>query len=59
MYMTCNIPWVNKESEFPTGIKLNANPLTLSTAAVLYHKFFKEAESTNYDKFVSRKSLTL
>ncbi|XP_054278447.1 cyclin-Q [Macrosteles quadrilineatus] len=34
------------------GMKLNASPLVVSTAAVLYHKFFKDADSSNYDRFL-------
>lgn len=38
---------------FECGIKLNAQPLTLATAAVLMHRFFKEVDQNNYDCFVS------
>ena len=38
---------------FVLGAKLNAHPLTTATAAVLYHKFFKETDSGGYDRFVS------
>lgn len=42
---------------FECGMKLNAQPLTLATAAVLMHRFFKEVDSNNYDCFVSNYSL--
>lgn len=38
---------------FECGMKLNGQPLTLATAAVLMHRFFKEVDQTNYDCFVS------
>lgn len=37
---------------FECGAKLNAHPLTTATAAVLYHKFFKETDSSGYDRFL-------
>lgn len=40
---------------FECGMKLNAQPLTLATAAVLMHRFFKEVDPNNYDCFVSNK----
>lgn len=40
---------------FECGMKLNAQPLTLATATVLMHRFFKEVDPNNYDCFVSRK----
>jgi len=36
---------------FECGIKLNASPLVLATAANLYHKFFREVEET-YDRYL-------
>lgn len=38
---------------FECGIKLNAQPLTLATATVIMHRFFREVDPTNYDSFVS------
>lgn len=38
---------------FECGMKLNAQPLTLATATVLMHRFFKEVDANNYDCFVS------
>lgn len=38
---------------FECGIKLNGQPLTLATAAVVMHRFFREVDPTNYDCFVS------
>ncbi|KAK6617208.1 hypothetical protein RUM43_005188 [Polyplax serrata] len=37
---------------FECGIKLEAQPLTIATALTLYHKFFKEADSTGYDRYL-------
>jgi hypothetical protein len=36
-----------------SGIKLDAQPLTIATAAILYHRFFKETDSAGYDSYVS------
>lgn len=41
---------------FECGIKLNGQPLTLATASILMHRFFKEVDHTNYDFFVSCQS---
>lgn len=38
---------------FECGKKLNAQPLTLATAAVVMHRFFKEVDHSGYDCFVS------
>lgn len=38
---------------FECGIKLHAQPLTVATAAVLMHRFFKEVDQSNYDCYVS------
>lgn len=37
---------------FECGIKLNGQPLTLATAAILMHRFFKEVEPANYDCYL-------
>ncbi|GLH00702.1 hypothetical protein R5R35_014625 [Gryllus longicercus] len=37
---------------FECGIKLDAQPLTIATAAILYHRFFKEADSSGYDSYL-------
>ncbi|XP_077292922.1 cyclin Q isoform X2 [Arctopsyche grandis] len=37
---------------FECGIKLNAQPSTIATATVLFHKFFKEVDKSNYDCYV-------
>lgn len=44
---------------FECGMKLNAQPLTLATAAVLMHRFFKEVDPANYDPYVSDQFLFL
>ncbi|KAJ8972354.1 hypothetical protein NQ317_008764 [Molorchus minor] len=36
---------------FECGIKLNAQPLTVATAAVIMHRFFREVDPVNYDCF--------
>jgi hypothetical protein len=36
-----------------SGIKLDAQPLTIATAAILYHRFFKETDNAGYDNYVS------
>lgn len=38
---------------FECGIKLNAQPATVATAAALFHKFFKEVDKNSYDCYVS------
>lgn len=38
---------------FECGMKLQGQPLTLATAAILMHRFFKEVDQANYDCFVS------
>lgn len=38
---------------FECGVKLNGQPLTLATAAVIMHRFFREVDPSNYDCFVS------
>lgn len=37
---------------FECGMKLKGQPLTLATAAVLMHRFFKEVDASNYDCYV-------
>ncbi|KAL0278446.1 UNVERIFIED_CONTAM: hypothetical protein PYX00_000266 [Menopon gallinae] len=37
---------------FECGIKLEAQPLTISTAVLLYHRFFKEADNNGYDRYL-------
>jgi len=37
---------------FECGIKLHAQPLTIATASILMHRFFKEVDQTNYDCFL-------
>lgn len=39
---------------FECGIKLNAQPSTIATATVLFHKFYKEVDKSNYDCYVSK-----
>ncbi|XP_022184907.1 cyclin-Q [Nilaparvata lugens] len=37
---------------FECGTKLNSHPLTIATAATLFHKFFKEADKSSYDQYL-------
>ncbi|XP_075165474.1 cyclin Q [Haematobia irritans] len=37
---------------FECAIKLQIKPLTSSTAAIIYHRFFREMESTDYDEYL-------
>lgn len=36
-----------------TGIKLNANGLTIATAATLFHRFMRESSPQGYDPYVN------
>lgn len=38
---------------FECAIKLNMKPLTSATAAVVFHRFFREVETEAYDEYVS------
>lgn len=38
---------------FECAMKLAIKPLTSATAAVLFHRFFKEADESEYDPYVS------
>lgn len=37
---------------FECSIKLCMKPLTTATAAIIFHRFFKEVDNTNYDEFL-------
>jgi len=37
---------------FECGIKLKGQPLTIATAAILMHRFFKEVDAANYDCYL-------
>lgn len=37
---------------FECAAKLNVKPLTSATAAVIFHRFYKEVDSGNYDEFL-------
>lgn len=39
---------------FECAIKLNMKPLTSATAAIVFHRFFREVESDAYDEYVSK-----
>lgn len=38
---------------FECAIKLNMKPLTSATAAIIFHRFFREVENDAYDEYVS------
>lgn len=38
------------------AIKLNMKPLTSATASIIFHRFYREVESANYDELVSKNS---
>lgn len=38
---------------FECAVKLNMKPLTSATAAIVFHRFFREVESEAYDEYVS------
>ncbi|XP_013119030.1 cyclin-Q [Stomoxys calcitrans] len=37
---------------FECAIKLQIKPLTSATAAIIYHRFYREMESTDYDEYL-------
>lgn len=37
---------------FECAIKLNMKPLTSATAAVIFHRFYREVENDAYDEYV-------
>lgn len=37
---------------FECAIKLNMKPLTSATAAIIFHRFFREVEIESYDEYV-------
>lgn len=39
---------------FECAIKLQIKPLTSASAAIIFHRFFKEVEATDYDAYVSK-----
>lgn len=39
---------------FECAIKLNMKPLTSATAAIIFHRFFREVESDAYDEYVRK-----
>lgn len=39
---------------FECAVKLNMKPLTSATAAIIFHRFFREVETDTYDEYVSR-----
>lgn len=43
---------------FECAIKLNMKPLTSATAAIIFHRFYREVESDVYDEYVNEFSCT-
>lgn len=39
---------------FECAIKLQIKPLTSASAAIIYHRFYREVQSQDYDEYVSR-----
>lgn len=37
---------------FECAIKLNLKPLTSATAAIIFHRFFREVDTADYDEYV-------
>lgn len=44
---------------FECAIKLNMKPLTTAMAAIIYHRFLREVDITDYDCYVSILNLIL
>lgn len=42
---------------FECAIKLQIKPLTSASAAIIYHRFYREVQSADYDEYVSRVSI--
>lgn len=42
---------------FECAIKLRIKPLTSASAAIIYHRFFREVDTTDYDEYVSKSFL--
>lgn len=42
---------------FECAIKLNMKPLTSATAAIIFHRFFREVENETYDEYVKHFTL--
>lgn len=49
---SCRIYKVQQKISLVVGLKLEAHPLTVATAATLYHRFIKEATLQGYDNYV-------
>lgn len=41
---------------FECAIKLQIKPLTSASAAIIFHRFFKEVDTSAYDEYVSLKN---
>lgn len=51
-YKRKNNPTLAPRFIFECAIKLNMKPLTSATAAIIFHRFFREVENESYDEYV-------
>lgn len=51
-YKRKNVSGLAPRFIFECAIKLNMKPLTSATAAIIFHRFFREVESDAYDEYV-------
>ncbi|XP_046387981.1 cyclin-Q [Ischnura elegans] len=51
-YRESQSPYAASRYIFECGIKLDAQPLTIATATILFHRFFKETDRNSYDPFL-------
>lgn len=51
-YKHKNSPGLAPRFIFECAIKLNMKPLTSATAAIIFHRFFREVENESYDEYV-------
>lgn len=53
-YKRKNVTGLAPRFIFECAIKLNMKPLTSATAAIIFHRFFREVESDAYDEYVRK-----
>lgn len=51
-YRKKNVKGIASRFLFECAIKLSMKPLTSATAAIIFHRFFKDVDSSNYDEFL-------
>lgn len=57
-YKRKNVAGLAPRFIFECAIKLNMKPLTSATAAIIFHRFFREVDSADaYDEYVRKKFL--